>query len=138
MVPSSTHRIGKRHAKRLLSLNTEIPFLPQLVVLSLASFQGRFPLLPVQAQLPGRVATVQVRLNRRWLCRFAVITRRICQVVPPILGRVWLAHAQENQQQKLQLKETGHISTPGQFLSRHRCGTCPEIELPRLIVLFQK
>ena len=86
----------------------------------------------------AEVLYVQVRLNRRWLCRFAVITRRICQVVPPILGRVWLAHAQENQQQKLQLKETDHISTPGQFLSRHRCGTCPEIELPRLIVLFQK
>ena len=39
---------------------------------------------------------VQVHLNRQWLCRFAVITRRICQVVPSILGRVWLAHAQQN------------------------------------------
>ena len=138
MVPSSAHRIRKRHGKRLLSLNTEIPFLPQLVVLSLASFQGRFPLLPVQPQLPGRVATVQVRLNRQWLRQFATVTCRICQVVPPILGRVWLAHAQENQQQKLQIKETDHISTLGQFLSRHRCGTRPEIEPPRLIVCLQK
>ena len=96
------------------------------------SFLGSYQLFP------GRVATVQVRSILDGFARFAAIAHQFLPSCTRILGRVFLAHARRNQQQELQLKETDHISTLDQFLSRHRCGTCPEIELPRLTVYSQK